>query len=401
MSDPKKPHSDHGHGHDHHEHGDDCGCDHDHGHKEGEIVLKKSAAGKPAAEPLEMVEDTGTRALSEALKSSFAIVRWLMVVLVVLFVFSGVFTVGPQERAIVLRFGKPLGAADQQLLGPGLHFAFPRPVDEVVKIPATQIYTVRSSVGFYNWPAELEALGEKPQPAPALNPMIDGYTISGDENILHVRATVRFTLERPLDYVFQFVAASNAVQHALDSALVFASAQFPVDQALRLNQAGFRERITARLDQLVAAQGLGIRVEPVDVVVEPPLVVKPAFDAALAAEAERSKAVNAARGYENALLSKAEGEAKAVENQGQADARKIVTQASSEAQYFRDRLQEFERNPELFRQRLLTEAMSRVLTNTQDKFLLPASAGGASRELRLLLNREPSKPPQPVSADPQ
>jgi modulator of FtsH protease HflK len=392
MSDPKHPHHDHGHDHDHG----------DHGHAAGEIVLKKKTQpALPSTEPVEQVEDAGTRALSDALKSSFAIVRWLMAGLVVLFLFSGVFTVGPQERAIVLRFGKPLGAADQQLLGPGLHFAFPRPVDEVVKIPATQIYTVRSTVGFYFWPPEMEATGTKPPPSPALNPLMDGYTLSGDANIMHVRATVRYVLEKPLDYVFQFVSASNAVQHALDSSVVYASAQFPVDDALRLNQAGFRERITARLSQLVALDSLGIRIDPVDVVVEPPLVVKPAFDAALAAEAERSKAVNAAQGYANALLSKAEGEAKAAVNQGQADRSRIVTQASSEAKYFGDRLQEFERNPELFRQRMLTETMSRVLTNTQDKFLLPASVGGASRELRILLNREPSKPPQPVSADPQ
>lgn len=390
MSDPKHPHHDHGHEHDHG----------DHGHAKGEIVLKKARPEAPSTEPVEQVDDVGTRALGDALKSSFAIVRWLMGGLVVLFLFSGVFTVGPQERAIVLRFGKPRGAADQQLLGPGLHFAFPRPIDEVVKIPATQIYTVRSTVGFYFWPPEMEAAGEKPPAAPSLNPVMDGYTLSGDANIMHVRATVRYILEKPVDYVFQFVSASNAVQHALDNAVVFASAQFPVDDALRLNQAGFRERITARLNQLVAADGLGIRLDPVDVVVEPPLAVKPAFDAALAAEAERSKSVNAAQGYENALLSKAEGEAKAVVNQGQADRSKIITMASSEAKYFGDRLKEFERNPELFRQRMLTETMSRVLTNTQDKFLLPASVGGASRELRILLNREPTKPPQPVSADP-
>jgi membrane protease subunit HflK len=397
MSDSQHPHDDHGHEHGHdHDHDEP-----DHGVKEGEIVLKEPASGKAVPEPVaHQVEDAGTRALADALKSSFAIVRWLMMGLVGLFIFSGVFTVGPQERAIILRFGKPRGAADQQLLGPGLHFALPRPIDEVVKIPATQTYLVRSTIGFYNWPPEMEAAREKPAPAPSLNPMIDGYVLSGDANIMHVRATVRYTLEKPVDYVFQFVSASNTVQHALDSAVVYASAQFPVDDALRLNQAGYRERITARLNQLVAADALGIRIDPVDVLVEPPLVVKPAFDAALAAEAERSKAVNGAHGYANALLSKAEGEAKAVVNQGEADRSKIVKMASSEAKYFQDRLPEFERNPELFRERLLTESMSRILTNAQDKFFLPASVGGASRELRILLNREPSKPPQPVSADP-
>ena len=52
--------------------------------------------------------DAGSQALSEALRSSFGIVKILMVILVGVFIFSGVFQVGPQERAILLRFGKPL-----------------------------------------------------------------------------------------------------------------------------------------------------------------------------------------------------------------------------------------------------------------------------------------------------
>ena len=59
----------------------------------------------PADTPL----DAGSQALSEALRSSFAIIRFVMIVLVVVFFASGFFTVGPAQRAIILRFGKPLG----------------------------------------------------------------------------------------------------------------------------------------------------------------------------------------------------------------------------------------------------------------------------------------------------
>jgi len=92
--------------------------------------------------------DAGSQALAEALRSSFAIVRVVMVVLVALFVFSGFFTVGPQEKAIILRFGKPQGEGDKALLGAGAHWAFPYPIDEVVKVPITEIQQVKSpSVG--------------------------------------------------------------------------------------------------------------------------------------------------------------------------------------------------------------------------------------------------------------
>src|SRR5262249_15806903 len=93
----------------------------------------------PAEPPAIMPEGAGSHALSEALRSSFAIVRVVMVLLVIVFFASGVFTVPSQEKAIVLRFGRPVGVGEDQLLGPGLHWSFPYPVDEVVRIPISQV----------------------------------------------------------------------------------------------------------------------------------------------------------------------------------------------------------------------------------------------------------------------
>ena len=80
-------------------------------------------------------DDAGSQALAEALRSSFAIVKFVMVALVIVFLASGIFQVGPQEKAVILRFGRTIGAGQQALLGPGLHWSFPYPIDEVVKIP--------------------------------------------------------------------------------------------------------------------------------------------------------------------------------------------------------------------------------------------------------------------------
>src|SRR5436190_23851803 len=86
-----------------------------------------------------MPDDAGSKALSDALHSSFWIVKILMAGLVVLFFASGFFTVAPQERAVKLRFGNPVGEGNSALLGPGAHWAWPYPIDEVVKIPFSEV----------------------------------------------------------------------------------------------------------------------------------------------------------------------------------------------------------------------------------------------------------------------
>src|SRR4051812_26402286 len=100
-----------------------------------------------AEPPPETPMDSGSQALEEALRSSFVIVKAIMVILVAVFFIKGMVQVGPQEKAIILRFGKPVGVAQEQLLGPGLHWSLPYPIDEVVKIPVGQIQTVTSTAG--------------------------------------------------------------------------------------------------------------------------------------------------------------------------------------------------------------------------------------------------------------
>ena len=99
----------------------------------GQATPSGSSVTPPVAPEPMMPEDAGSQALSDALRSSFAIVRVIMVLLVVVFFASGVFTVPSQEKAIVLRFGRPVGSGEERLLGPGLHWSFPYPIDEVIE----------------------------------------------------------------------------------------------------------------------------------------------------------------------------------------------------------------------------------------------------------------------------
>src|SRR5437899_5720520 len=89
----------------------------------------------PPGVPPETPLDAGSQALSEAFRSSFWIVKVVMVILVFLFIFSGVFVVRPQERAIVLLFGRTVGEGERQLLGSGLHWSYPFPIGEFRKVP--------------------------------------------------------------------------------------------------------------------------------------------------------------------------------------------------------------------------------------------------------------------------
>ena len=350
---------------------------------------------KPSVTPPapEAVEDSGSRALSEALRSSFVIVKIIMIILVAVFFSSGFFTVSSKERAILLRFGRPLGAGEQQLLGPGAHWSFPYPIDEVVKIPFSEFQTVRSTTGWYATTPEMEAAGTEPYAAQSLNPASEGYTLTSDTNIIHLRATLRYRINNPLDYALKFVNASNLVQNALNNALFYGSSRFTADEAIRLNILGLKEMISARVQDVVDRHGLGVTVEQVDLQSIAPRYLAPAFAAVLSTEQERRQTNEVALAYANRARSTAQGEANSLINSGETDRARLVQTVAAEARYFTNQLPYFLRNSELFMDRLQIESIQRILTNSAvEKFFVPEGREGQVRELRTLLSREPRKP---------
>jgi membrane protease subunit HflK len=346
-------------------------------------------------------EDAGSQALSEALKSSFAIIKIVMVILVVVFLCSGIFTVSSQDVAVILRFGKPIGGGPGQLLRPGLHWSFPYPIDEIVKIPIGQIQTVRSTVGWYATLPELEAAQTEPDPGPSLNPASDGYTLTADGNIIHVRSTLQYRINDPLRYAFNFASGtnlnlftggSNLIQNALNNALFHTSAHYTVDKALG-DRTGFKERLLARVNQLIEEQGLGVTVETSDLDLIPPRQVKDKFKEVLDAQQDAINARDTARGYANEIVNKAHGEASALVNAGETARNQLLQSVEAEARYLSDQLPYYNRDPKLYLQRLQIEAFQRLMTNAQvEKWFIPDRADGKSRELRLQLSREPQKP---------
>jgi membrane protease subunit HflK len=333
--------------------------------------------------------DAGSQALAEALRSSFAVVKLVIWVLVIVFFSSGFFTVGPQEKAVILRFGQPVGEGEKALLAAGLHWSFPYPIDEIVKIPITEIQDVTSTIGSYYLTPEQELSGNVPPPGPSLNPAVDGYLITADANIIHSRVRLYYRISDPIQYVFSFVNASNAVQNALDNALLYTAAHFNVDDTLYRDVAGFKDDVQRRVSQLIARQGLGVTVDHCEALGNaPPRQLKSAFDRVISARENRTRLLNDAHTQANQVLYQAGAQATAITNEAATDKARLVNSLAGEAKRFNDLLPKFEQNPDLFMQVQLVKAMSDVLTNAQDKIFLAERTDGKARELRLLLNRE-------------
>jgi modulator of FtsH protease HflK len=330
--------------------------------------------------------DAGSQALAEALRSSFGIVKVVMVLLVLVFFGSGFFVVGLSEQAIILRLGKTVGQGEKALLGPGLHWSFPYPIDEFRKVSVSSRQTVNSTVGWHALTPEERAGGE-PGPLPLnspMNPLVDGYVLTADNNIVHAKATLNYRITDPVAYILNFISSSNMVVAALDNALLGTASSFRVDDLLTRDVAGFQDAVGRRVVQLVEQQKLGIQVEDCLVKSRPPRQLQDDFNRVNQAEQERGMAITQARTLATNVLNEAAAAARSLTNTAEADRSRLVKNIEGDVKRFNLLLPRYQEHPTLLTYQLLTDTLSRALTNANYIISFPDSVG----ERRFNINRE-------------
>src|SRR5262249_4746869 len=151
--------------------------------------------------------------------------------------------------------------------------------------------TADSTVGWYQSNEERAKGNEPSSSGDRLSPANSSYALSSDTNIVHVRATVRYTITDPLRFHFDFVDASVFITNALNSALLKATSEFKIDDILRQRKAAFHERVGVRLHEILDPQQLGVAVEQPEVQEYQPIFLKDKFDEVLRAGVARDSKV--------------------------------------------------------------------------------------------------------------
>ncbi len=327
--------------------------------------------------------DAGSAALHEALRVSVRLLRGLMALLAVAYLASGLFVVRQHERALILHFGRLAGSGADAVRGPGLHWTWPRPLSEILRVPAERVQTLETASFWY-----APAPGPEDAPAPAtLTPDRDGYLVTGDANLLHSRWALRYTVPDPASYLFAVSDPDTLLRQELDRAVVQVSARFAVDRALRTDLEAYREEVVRVLRDRLANLHTGIRIQGVDLLtVAPPRQVADAFDAVTQSAQERAQLISDARAYAVRVVNEAAGESAQARARGATDRQQRVQQVQGRADAFGQLYAEWRRNPDVVTRTLWQDGLRRALAGVDQTYLLHAR--GEGQEIRLLIGQE-------------
>ncbi|MCY4365074.1 MAG: FtsH protease activity modulator HflK [Chloroflexi bacterium] len=316
----------------------------------------------------------------------------IIVLAMIVWLGTGVYTIGPGENAALRLFGAAQGAPVTQ---EGLHWWWPNPVGKRDVILVTE--TRRMELGFRS---NAEGAGS-PFATEAL-------MISGDLNIVDVQMVVQYNIKSLNNFLFRVDdpgEESRAIplgrpdgrtlKDAAEAALRLVVGQRSIDDILVRNREEVEEQTKIRLQEILDIYNTGLNIETVQLQdVKAPEEVRDAFDDVLRARQERDTRINQARAFEADIIPRAEGDAERITEGAEAFRQARIARARGEAEQFTAVLTEYRKSREVTRQRLYLEAMEEVLPGVSKIIVSPEA------ETVLLLGENEGVRPVPIGPQP-
>jgi len=273
----------------------------------------------------------------------------VVVVVVVVLGANSFYKIEAAERGVVLRFG-----AYNQVTDPGLNFKIPL-IDEVYKVNIDQISS-------FNHKAQM---------------------LTKDENIIDVELTVQSKIQDPADYLFQDRNPQKTIQDATETAVRETIGKSNLDFILTEGRSSIAADIKERAQRLVDMYKTGLQITSINMQpAKPPEQVKSAFDDAIKAREDKERLENEAEAYANQIVPKARGGAARQIQAAKAYEERVIAEAEGESSRFLAVLTEYEKAPEVTRERFYLETVEEVLSNSS-KVILDVKSGNSLMYLPL------------------
>ncbi|MBN8744939.1 MAG: FtsH protease activity modulator HflK [Thiomonas arsenitoxydans] len=256
---------------------------------------------------------------------------------------SGFFIVQEGQQAAVTRFGKLAYITDA-----GFHWRLPYPfeADEIVNV--SQVRSVEVGRG-----GEVKATG-----------LPESAMLTEDENIVDVRFAVQYRIDNVVDYLYNNRSPDDAVSQAAETAVREVVGNKTLDYVLYEGREQVASDVQVLTQKILDRYKTGIVITTVTLQnVQPPEQVQAAFDDAIKAGQDRERLKNEAQAYANNVIPRAQGTASRLIQDAEAYKAQVVAQAQGDTSRFDQILQQYEKAPQVTRERMYLQTMQDILSS--------------------------------------
>jgi membrane protease subunit HflK len=296
--------------------------------------------------------------------------------LLLLWLLSGLYLVATDQQAVVTRFGK-----FQRIEVPGLHYHLPYPVEQITKLKAEQLQA--ATIG-----------GEPADGALGRTDPLRAQFLTGDQNIINVRAVVQYNVKAPMEYLFLSRDVAQTVTSAVESELGREIGSRSVDDVLTTEKIAIQEAVKQRAQKVLDEYNVGVAIYTVNIDrTAPPDEAKEAFADVAGARADAARIVNQAEGYSNDVVPRARGEAQQLLESAQGYKQRKINEAAGDASRFTQLSQEYSKAAAVTSHRLYIEAMEQILPKIKKTII---DRQGNNVDMTIIRREpEPARPANP------
>ena len=279
------------------------------------------------------------------MKSAGIGVGLIVGVVLLIWLGTGFFIVQEGQQAVITQFGKYKSS-----VGAGFNWRLPYPIQRHELIFVTQIRSVdvgRDTV--------IKATGLR-----------ESAMLTQDENIVEIKFAVQYRLNDARAFLFESKNPAEAVVQVAESSVREVVGKMRMDSALSEERDQIAPRVRALMQKILDRYKVGIEVVGINLQqggVRPPEQVQAAFDDVLKAGQERERAKNEAQAYANDVVPRAVGSASRLKEEADAYKARIVAQALGDAQRFKSVLTEYQKAPQVTRDRMYLDSMQQIYSN--------------------------------------
>ena len=282
-----------------------------------------------------------------------------IIIIFLLWILSGIYVIQPEERGVLLRFGKVI----QEEVFPGLHYHLPWPIEKSKKVSVTSVRKV--TIGYTEKEGKIIP-----------SDYWELQRVTGDYNIINFRMLLTYRVEKPLYYLFKVENPDVYVKRAAEAAIVRVLGGLSVDEAFTYGKVKIQQETKKIAQEILDSCLTGIRIISTNLQeISPPEEVAVGFKDVQDAKTEMEKFINEARSYYNVVTSQAKAEAYEIIKQAEAYKKNKIDQALGETSYFLKVLSEYKKNPEIYKKRKYTETIEELAKKMKKIIISPEMKG--------------------------
>jgi membrane protease subunit HflK len=284
-----------------------------------------------------------------------------LIILVIIWVASGLYRVLPDEQGVVLRFGKFVNTTQ-----PGLNYHIPYPIETALTPKVTKVN--RMDVGFRaGSDSGFSSGGIADVPEESL-------MLTGDENIVNIDFSVFWVIKDAGKFLFKIQDPQGTVKAAAETAMREVIAKSKIQPILTEGRSQIEVETQEIIQDILDEYNSGIQITQVQTQkADPPDQVIDAFRDVQAARADMERSKNEAEAYANDVIPRARGEAAKILQAAEAYKKQVVARAEGEASRFISIYTEYALAKEVTQERMYLETMEKVLASI-DKVIIEKNA---------------------------